>query len=139
MGNSTISLVGCTITSATATRHDGGCIVADKTSTVHLVGSLVSGCRSDTVGGGMSVVGTAKATIVDSNFHSNAVTGAVKGNGGAVAAIDNATVSIRGSQFVGNNARWCGGAISAEGNAQIDILPSAKSGMQAGKHADGGC
>jgi predicted outer membrane repeat protein len=73
-------------------------------------------------GGAVSLAG-GNATIIDSTFYSNAAS-----SGGAVAASGEATISIQGSQFVANRASWSGGALYAEGTAQIDILPAAKQG-----------
>jgi hypothetical protein len=137
--NGTINLEGCKITSARTTKYDGGCIYAEGTSTVHLVRCVVSGCRSPAGGGGIAASQSAKATIMHSTFQANEAYTRGISNGGAVAANGQATVSIQGSQFLNNMASWSGAAVSAGGNARVDILPSAKSGMQAEAHEGGGC
>jgi hypothetical protein len=70
--------------------------------------------------GGALYLASGATTIVDSIFQSNQAT-----NGGAIFLIGKPTVSIQGSQFVGNMAGSNGAAISAEGTAQVDILPAA--------------
>jgi hypothetical protein len=73
--------------------------------------------------GGAIYVADGTVAIVDSSFHSNEAY-----NGGAVAAVKRAAVSIQGSRFTANRASWSGGALHAEGNAKFDILPAAKQG-----------
>jgi predicted outer membrane repeat protein len=64
-------------------------------------------------------MGRAQVTVRDTKLRNNTA-----GNGAAIYAADNTTVTIQSSSFEGNVASLRGGAIFAAGRAQVQVLRS---------------
>jgi hypothetical protein len=103
--NGTITLEACAITSAKATRNEGGCIYSDTTSTVRLVESLLASCQSLASGGGIYLQSKAQLVVADSN-----ITGCTAAKfGGAIMGDFDSSIVLNNARITGNTATEGGG------------------------------
>lgn len=126
LGNANMHVIGATFSGGVAT-ESGGSIYTE--SNITLEECTITGAKVTKNSGGAIYVDRGAASIVNSKLYANEAYA-----GGAVAASKTAVVSIQGSHFANNMAEGSGGAVHAELNVQLYILPSAKlaPGMSAG-------
>jgi hypothetical protein len=104
---------------ATATRH-----VQVLSGGLRLTSIALSGGRAASAGGAVRVESGAELTVVDSRFEDNVVSSTASVEGGAIAAMGTASVTIERSVFFGNEALYTGFCCARGGAVFMDTAAS---------------
>lgn len=128
-GNATLRVVDSRVSGGRATKEAGGCMHVNGNCEVNLLRTVVAGCSTPAAGGGVAVEQKAALKLVNCTIRNNTA-GKVEGgtiatnlyvHGGGVAVFDEASLTVEGSEIMGNYAQFAGGGLYLEDDTKTSF------------------